>query len=65
MIAQYEAPTKLTYFFVTPTLANYTSFTPLMKNVVAQIEAPKNVPKAASGWQAPTSLPPISSPIRA
>jgi hypothetical protein len=40
MIASYEAPTKLTYFFVTPTLSNYTSFTPLMKDVVAQIEAP-------------------------
>ncbi len=40
MIAQFEAPTKLTYFWVTPTLSNYTSFTPLMKDVIAQIEAP-------------------------
>jgi hypothetical protein len=40
LIAFYEAPTKLTYFFVTPTLGNYTSFTPLMKDVIAQIEAP-------------------------
>ena len=40
MIADYEAPTKLTYFWVSPTLANYTSYTALMKDVIAEVEAP-------------------------
>ena len=39
-LAGYEATTSKTYFFVTMTTANYTSFTPLMKCVVGLIEAP-------------------------
>jgi len=41
LIAQYEATTSKTYFFVTTTLATYTSYTSLMKDVVALIEAPQ------------------------
>jgi hypothetical protein len=39
-VATFEALTAKTYFFVTVTQGNYTSFTPLMKSVVAMIEAP-------------------------
>jgi hypothetical protein len=40
LIAQFESPTGKTYFFVTTTLGSYTAYTPLMKDVVALIEAP-------------------------
>lgn len=39
-VAQFEAPTKKTYFFTTMTTGNYTTFTALMKCVVGMIEAP-------------------------
>ena len=41
MLASYEETTGLTYFFTTATLANYKSFTPLMKDAVVLIEAPQ------------------------
>lgn len=40
LIASYEATTAKLYFFVTTTLANYTSYTDLMKDVFTLIEAP-------------------------
>jgi len=40
LIASYEAPTGKFYFFVTTTTTNYTSYTALMKDVFALIEAP-------------------------
>jgi len=40
MMAQFESTTAKTYFFITATLANYTSFTALMKCAVVMIEAP-------------------------
>lgn len=40
LMATYEATTSKTYFFTTVSLSNYTSFTALMKCVVALIEAP-------------------------
>jgi hypothetical protein len=40
LIASYEAPTSMQYFWVTTTQANYTHYTPLMKCVNALIEAP-------------------------
>lgn len=40
MVTNFEAATKKTYFYVTMTNTNYTSFTPLMKSVVGMIEAP-------------------------
>lgn len=39
-LAEYEAPTSKTYFFTTTTSATYTDYTPLMKCVVALVEAP-------------------------
>jgi hypothetical protein len=41
LVAQYENTTGKTYFFVTTTLANYTAYTPVMKDVIALIEAPQ------------------------
>lgn len=40
LMASFEALTAATYFFVTMTLANYGSFTKLMKCVIGMIEAP-------------------------
>jgi hypothetical protein len=40
LIASYEATTSMLYFYVTTTTTNYTSYTALMKNVFALIEAP-------------------------
>jgi hypothetical protein len=42
LIASYESPTSLFYFYVTTTEANYTQYTALMKDVVTMIEAPGN-----------------------
>lgn len=49
MIADYESTTARTYFFVTTTLASYTNYTTLMKDVVAMIESPQY-----SAWPANT-----------
>lgn len=40
MLASFEAPTAMTYFWVTTTTGTYTSYTDVMKCVVALIEAP-------------------------
>lgn len=40
LIASYESPTSKFYFWVTTTQANYTSYTDLMKDVIALVEAP-------------------------
>jgi hypothetical protein len=40
LMADFEATTALTYFYVTATLGNYTGLTALMKCVVGLIEAP-------------------------
>lgn len=40
LIAQFEAPSAKTYFFVTTTLATYFDYTALMKDVFSEIEAP-------------------------
>jgi hypothetical protein len=40
LIAQYEAPNALTYFFVTTTPSTNTAYTATMKNVFALVEAP-------------------------
>ena len=40
MIANYESPSSKTYFFVTTTLQTYTNYTALMKDVIAEVEAP-------------------------
>ena len=40
LIADYESTTGLFYFFVTTTLGTYSSYTDLMKDVIALIEAP-------------------------
>lgn len=40
LIAQFEAPSAKTYFFVTTTLATYTDYTALMKDVLSEIECP-------------------------
>lgn len=40
MVKNYAATSSRTYFFVTTTGSNYTSFTPLMKSVVQLVEAP-------------------------
>jgi len=40
LVASYESTTARTYFQVTTTLANYGLYTPLMKCVIALIEAP-------------------------
>lgn len=40
LIAQYETPTSKTYFFTTTTLGTYSSYTGVMKNVLAEVEAP-------------------------
>lgn len=40
MMADFEAETAKTYFFVTVTLSNYTDFTATMKCVIALIQAP-------------------------
>jgi hypothetical protein len=40
LIAAYEAPTAKVYFWVTTTLANWSTYTKLMKCVNARIEAP-------------------------
>ena len=39
-LAGFESTTSKTYFFVTTTTGNYTSYTALMKDVVALVEAP-------------------------
>lgn len=39
-VQQFEAPNAKTYFYVTMTTGNYTSFTPLMKCVKGLVEAP-------------------------
>jgi hypothetical protein len=44
MLQSFEAPTAKTYFFVTTTLANYASYTALMKCVVSLVEAPGITP---------------------
>ncbi len=49
LIASYEATTAKTYFFVTATLANYTSFTALMKCVFLMVEAPTVAAAAVAG----------------
>jgi hypothetical protein len=54
MMAQFESTTAKTYFFITATLANYTSFTALMKCAIVMIEAP-GIPalefsQAAAQW---------------
>jgi hypothetical protein len=40
MLASFEAPTAMTYFWVTTTPSTYTSYTDQMKCVVAMVEAP-------------------------
>jgi len=40
LLASYEAPTSLTYFWVTTTTSNYTSYTDTMKCVISMVEAP-------------------------
>jgi hypothetical protein len=40
MLASFEAPTTMTYFWVTTTTATYTNYTDQMKCVVALVEAP-------------------------
>ena len=40
LVASFEAPNSQTYFFVTTTLATYTLYTALMKDVIALIECP-------------------------
>jgi hypothetical protein len=40
LIAKYEALSSKTYFFVTTTTGTYTDYTPVMKCVVAEVEAP-------------------------
>ena len=40
LIAEYEAPTSMFYFFVTTTISTYSSYTALMKCVMANVEAP-------------------------
>ena len=40
LIADYESTTSMFYFFVTTTLETYSSYTDLMKDVIALIEAP-------------------------
>jgi hypothetical protein len=44
LIADYESTTSTFYFFVTTTLSTYTSYTDLMKDVIALIEAPSISP---------------------
>jgi hypothetical protein len=44
LVQAYESPSAKQYFFVTMTLANYTSFTTLMKNVIGLVEAPGVIP---------------------
>lgn len=48
-LAQFEAPTAKTYFYTTMTLANYTSFTPLMKCVKGMVEEPTVAAAAVAG----------------
>lgn len=53
LIATYESPTAKTYFHVTTTATTYTSYTSLMKDVIATIEAPgipANEFSAAAGF---------------
>ena len=40
MLASFEAPTAMTYFWTTTTTNTYTNYTPFMKCVIAMIEAP-------------------------
>ena len=40
LLAQYEAPTALTYFFVTTTTNTYTNYTAVMKDAFVLLEAP-------------------------
>lgn len=40
LIAQFEAPSAKTYFFVTTTLNTYTDYTAVMKDVLSELEAP-------------------------
>ena len=40
MLASYEAPTAMAYFWVTTTTATYTNYTDVMKCVVSLVEAP-------------------------
>lgn len=51
-LAGFEAPTSKTYFFVTTTTGNYASYTTLMKNVFALIEAP-TIPSTEFSLAAP------------
>ena len=67
MVANFEAPTKKTYFFTTMTNSNYTTFTPLMKSVVGLIEAP-GIPAtefslAAPFWVALHQLPSTTNKV--
>lgn len=55
-LGNYEATTSMTYFFVTVTLGNYTSFTSLMKCVVGLIEAPSVVTSYTAGTVTEFSL---------
>jgi hypothetical protein len=61
LIAQNEALTAKTYFFVTTTTSTYTAYTPLMKCVNAMVEAP-GIPltefSAAAGYQISLSYSP-------
>ena len=52
LIAAYEAPTALFYFWVTTTNANYVNYTAQMKDVIAGIEAP-NLPSTEFSLAAP------------
>lgn len=52
LIANYESPEGLTYFFVTTTGATYTGYTSLMKDVVALVESP-NAPASEFSLAAP------------
>lgn len=49
MLASFEATTSKTYFFVTALLANYTSFTALMKCAFVMVEAPSVAAQAVLG----------------
>lgn len=53
LIQSYEAPNKKTYFWVTMTLSNYTSYSALQKCVFGLIEAPSVIPTAEFSLAAP------------
>jgi hypothetical protein len=53
-LATFESPSAKTYFWVTTTLATYTSYTALMKDVLTMIEAPTTGAWAANALTALT-----------